>query len=157
VRVVALLPHESAADPLTDDQHTDVFRALLTAGHLDDLRIADDTVMPASLAPDAEILLVSDNDLGLADPEVIRLLIDMVRGQEVPAALATRPVTDTIKRVGPDGTLHGTWERDRLRELRSPLCCRMTLATRLGRIPGVADLPPDDVRLVADTPPTRDS
>jgi len=157
VRVVALLPYESSADSLTGDDHTEVFRELLAAGQLDDLRIADGTVTPASVVPDAEILLVADYDLGVADPEVIRFLIDTVRNDDVSAALATRPVTDTIKRLDPDGTLHNTWDRDRLRELRSPLCCRMAPATRLGRIPGIADLPPDSVRLVADTVAVVDS
>ena len=151
MRVVALLPDVSSADSLTGDDHTGVFRELLATGHLDDLRIADDIVTPTSATADAEILLVADYNLGVADPGVIRFLIDTVRNDDASAALATRPVTDTIKRLDPDGTLHTTWDRDRLRELRSPLCCRRALATRLGGVPGIADLPPDSIRLVADT------
>lgn len=158
MRIIGLVPFEDTTGTHGDDHDLDVVRELLTAGCLDDVLLSADTDADVvSLVNGSDMLLIHDAHLDLAGREAIRSVVDVVRTGSAAAAVAARPVTDTIKLLEPDGTLRSGWERHRLRELRSPLCCRVNLIAELGIIPSVSDLPAGSVRLVADEQPTASS
>ena len=66
---------------------------------------------------DAEIVAVHDAARPFVSPEVVRATIDSARNWD--SGVISTPVTDTIKRVRPDGTVE-TPERSELRAVQTP-------------------------------------
>lgn len=137
----------------TDDRSAErTTRELLQSQRVDEvLLVARSELDISSLGDAADLLLVHDPQRTLASSEVIRSVVDTVRSGAV-AAVAARPVTDTIKIIEAGEVLRSTWERHRLREIDSPLCCRRESVAGLGRVPTLEDLPPGQVRLVGGLP-----
>lgn len=157
MRIIGIAPSDETIG-CSDDDRLDTIGRLLATGFLDELLLTTGTGPSlTSLPTTADILLVHDARLDLAAPQTIRSVVDVVRTGIAEAAIATRPVTDTIKLLEPDGTLRAGWERHRLRELRSPLCCRANLLTDSGAVPDVTELPTGTVHLVNDDPLDRSS
>lgn len=158
MRIIGVAPPETTAGSSGDEHEFGTIGRLLATECLDELLLTTNTHPDlTSLTSTPDILLIHDARLDLATPRTIRAVIDVVRTGTAEAAIATRPVTDTIKLLEPDGTLRGGWERHRLRELRSPLCCRPKLLTECGTVPDVTELPTGRVHLVDDGPPEQSS
>lgn len=148
MRVTALVPVD--AEPLDAGVHS----TLPASGCVDEvLLVSRSSLDIASLGAATDLLVVHDPKRALVSAEVIRSVVDTVRSGESAAAPAQQ-VTDTIKIVEPGDLLRGTWDRHRLREIHSPLCCRLGLVADLGRVPELGDLPPGRVRLVPGEPRT---
>ena len=71
-----------------------------------------------ALPADVELVLVHDGARALVTPELIARVLDSVhaRGNGVAAV----PLTDTVKRVGPEGRVAATLERDGLFAMQTP-------------------------------------
>ncbi len=67
----------------------------------------------------AELVLVHDAARCLTPPAVFRRVVTALRaGAE--AVVPVLPMTDTVRRVGPDGTLTGDLDRSSLRRIQTP-------------------------------------
>lgn len=157
MRIIGVVPSGETACRAGGDHELGTIGRLLATGCLDELLLTTGMRRELSSPTTADILLVHDARLDLAAPQAIRSVVDVVRTGTAEAAIATRPVTDTIKLLEPDGTLRAGWERHRLRELRSPLCCRASLLTDSEAVPDVTELPTGAVHLVNDDPLDRSS
>lgn len=73
----------------------------------------------AALDPSCNIVLVHDAARPLVPAQMLARVIDAVAAGS-PAVIPTLPVTDTIKRVGPDGVVVETLVRDQLRAVQTP-------------------------------------
>ncbi len=77
----------------------------------------------AAVPSDAAIVLVHDAARPLASGDLFRRMAAAINGG-APAALAAVPVTDTIKRVGPDGRVVATPDRAELWAAQTPQAFR---------------------------------
>lgn len=73
----------------------------------------------AVTGPDTEVVLVHDAARPLTPAAVVGRVVDAVRAG-APAVVPVLPVTDTIKRVRPDGVVESTVERSSLRAVQTP-------------------------------------
>lgn len=77
----------------------------------------------AALPPDVEVVAVHDASRPLVPPAVVARAIDAVR-DDVVAAAPGLPVADTLKRVGPDGDVIDTVDRQGLWAAHTPQVVR---------------------------------
>ena len=73
----------------------------------------------AAVPPEAEVVVVHDGARPLASPRLVDAVVGAVRAG-ADAALPALPVTDTVKRVGADGAVTGTVDRDGLVVVQTP-------------------------------------
>lgn len=110
--VVVVLPPEDAANPPAWLVETGV--RVVPGGEE-----RGDSVRNGLLATpdDAPVVLVHDGARPFVSAEVIGRVLEAAREG---AAIAAVPVSDTIKEVGPDGTVRSTPDRSRLRGAQTP-------------------------------------
>ncbi|MCI3950206.1 MAG: ispD, partial [Acidimicrobiales bacterium] len=77
----------------------------------------------ASVPPSAEVVLVHDAARPLAPPEVFDAVLDAVAAG-ADGAVPGLPVSDTVKRVAPDGTVLETLDRSALVTVQTPQAFR---------------------------------
>ncbi len=77
----------------------------------------------ASVPPSAEVVLVHDAARPLAPPEVFDAVLDAVAAG-ADGAVPGLPVSDTVKRVAPDGTVLETLDRRALVTVQTPQAFR---------------------------------
>lgn len=78
-----------------------------------------------------EFVVVHDAARPLVTPELIDSAVEaLVRAPGVDAVIAAAPVTDTIKRVGPDGVVTRTLDRSELRSVQTPQVFRAEVLRR---------------------------
>lgn len=105
------------------------------------------------LRQQADLVLVHDPARALAPVWLIRSVVETVLSGAATAVVPAAPVTDTIKIIESGDELCGTWQRDRLREVQSPLGCRTELLSPdTLRVPTLSDLPAERVRLIPGDP-----
>ncbi len=102
------------------------------AGRLDEFRrdgvvvVAGGATRSESVAAglervESELVLVHDAARPLAPPELFdRVIAALTADRGLDAVIAAAPVTDTIKRVGPDDRVEETLDRGRLRSVQTP-------------------------------------
>lgn len=96
----------------------------------------------------SELVLVHDAARPLAPPELFdRVIAALAEAPDLDAVVAAAPVTDTIKRVGPDGRVEATLDRDRLRSVQTPQAFR-TAALRRAIEGGDLGAATDDAALI---------
>ncbi|MFB9906156.1 2-C-methyl-D-erythritol 4-phosphate cytidylyltransferase [Allokutzneria oryzae] len=69
--------------------------------------------------PDTEVVLVHDAARAFTPPEMIRSVVDAVRGG-APAVVPVLPLADTVKQVDADGRVLATVDRASLRAVQTP-------------------------------------
>lgn len=72
----------------------------------------------AAAPAEAEIILVHDGARPLVTPQLIDRVVEAARRHG--AAIPVLPVSDTIKRIGPDGAVVETLDRQELRAVQTP-------------------------------------
>jgi len=101
----------------------------------------------AVVSGEADLVAVHDAVRPLCTPALIDAVF--ARAEECGAALPGIPVTDTLKKVRPDGTIESTVPRDRLYAVQTPQVFRRTLLidayARRADYPGIIT---DDAMLV---------
>lgn len=157
MRVIALVPIHGMPDPAAEFGGEPLVAravdALFASGQVDEVLVqAEAQRNVAALGGPADLLVVHEPRRALTPTSVISTVIDMVRSGAAPAAVAAQPVTDTIKILESGDVLRGSWDRDRLREMQSPMCCRLELAMRRGRVPLPHELPHTQVQLAPGDP-----
>ena len=98
----------------------------------------------SALPEDCDIVLVHDGARGLLDDETVARVITSVR--QYGSGVASTRVTDTIKQVGPNGTVSATPDRASLRAVQTPQGFRRDLLERAHR--ETAERCTDDAALV---------
>jgi 2-C-methyl-D-erythritol 4-phosphate cytidylyltransferase len=83
----------------------------------DSVRLALDEALAAR--PDTKVVLVHDAARAFTPPEVIRSVVDAVRGGHG-AVIPVLPVADTVKQVDSDGRVIVTPDRTQLRVVQTP-------------------------------------
>lgn len=97
---------------------------------------------------ETELVMVHDAARPLAPPELFdRALAALAAEPGLDAVIAAAPVTDTIKRAGPDGRVEATLDRDRLRAVQTPQAFR-TAALRAAAAAGDLAAATDDAALI---------
>lgn len=142
-QVVVAVPAELAAEIATSM----AARATVVSGG----RTRQDSVRLAlgALGPDVDVVLVHDSARPFVPLEVVaRVLNALDDGAD--AAVPALPVTDTIKRVGPNGAVLATLDRAELRAVQTPQGFRraeLVAAHAYAQISGLRDVS-DDAALV---------
>lgn len=78
-----------------------------------------------------DLVLVHDAARPLVTPGLIDAAVEALESDpEADAVVAAAPVTDTIKRVGPDGLVAGTLDRSELRSVQTPQVFRTDVLRR---------------------------
>ena len=115
--VVCVLPREFAGDPPPWIFQSDTERMLVSVGGRTRAESVRNGI--ADLTPDCRIVLVHDAARPLVPPAVVDRVVAALRGgaQGVVPAL---PLADTVKRVGPDGSVAETLDRSALRAVQTP-------------------------------------
>lgn len=126
-------------------------RALRDSGRISEIVVQHDREWHPPRR-EADLLVMHDPSRALTPVDVIRSVVDTVATGVAQAAVPGQAVTDTIKVVDDSDALRSTWDRARLRDVQSPLCCRAELAADLGHIPTLDDLAHRNVRLVPGDP-----
>jgi 2-C-methyl-D-erythritol 4-phosphate cytidylyltransferase len=92
---------------------------------------------------ETDFVVVHDAARPLVTPELIDLGVEaLVRDPDVDAVIAAAPVTDTIKRVGPDEIVAETLDRNELRAVQTPQAFRTDALRRAiasGDLAGATD------------------
>ena len=91
-------------------------------------RRQDSVAAGLSRLPDAEWVVVHDGARPFLTAEM--LVRGLCAARHTGAAVAAVPVTDTIKRVDPDGFSAGTLDRERLRSVQTPQVFRRDLLAK---------------------------
>ena len=112
--VVLVVPLERAADPEPGAS------AVVAGGAT---RSASVRAGLAAVPDDADVVLVHDAARPLAPPEVFDAVLVAV-GAGADGAVPGLPVTDTVKRVAPDGTVLETLDRHELVTVQTPQAFR---------------------------------
>ncbi len=80
---------------------------------------------------ESDLVLVHDAARPLAPPELFdRSILALSESPELDAVIAAALVTDTTKRIGPDGRVEATLDRDRLRAVQTPQVFRAAALRR---------------------------
>ncbi len=99
----------------------------------------------AAVPAEIPVVLVHDAARALTPPQLVESVAAAVRAGR-PAVIPVLPVVDTIKRVGPGDTVHGTVDRSVLRSVQTPQGFRHDVLTAAHRAAG--DPLTDDAGLV---------
>jgi 2-C-methyl-D-erythritol 4-phosphate cytidylyltransferase len=113
--VVLVVPPERAADP------EPAARAVVAGGST---RSASVRAGLAAVPDEAEVVLVHDAARPLAPPEVFDAVLAAVAAG-ADGAVPGLPVTDTVKRVAPDGAVLETLDRHQLVTVQTPQAFRV--------------------------------
>jgi 2-C-methyl-D-erythritol 4-phosphate cytidylyltransferase len=107
------------------------------------------SVRNALAASTGDVVLVHDAARPLLTPALVEACLAAVLEEGVDAAIAATPVTDTIKRAGPDGIVTGTVPRAALWSVQTPQVFRRAALERaLAQDDAVLAAATDDAALV---------
>jgi 2-C-methyl-D-erythritol 4-phosphate cytidylyltransferase len=85
--------------------------------------------------PGSELVLVHDAARPLLTPALVERTLAALAAQDVDAAIAATPVTDTVKRAGEDGRVRETLDRGELWSVQTPQVFRRAALARALDVP----------------------